>query len=295
MANFKVTTFINTAYGLPAGWTESYYTSSASSAGVLLGVVAANYVQSRRKLLHKDFALVAIRVNDVDKPQVSRYEFLGPADGGGIFPGSQGDGKAEAPFDGLLISIQTDVDRRRGFILRGLPKDVIDDSYSYVGDDNPQWLARYPAYLAEIFQDAGSGFPAPTTPWLVRRFTASDPQPATAIMAVGGNLGLDVTIGAQTTPPVVAKDFILVKGEQAAAWCNGRWKARAVANGPPCEILTYLKKRPIRGVPSIGGVTVQGLKIDYLPVQNLSLSRGAKRDTGRPFVRLVGKRRVMLG
>jgi hypothetical protein len=295
VATFKVTTFINSVVGLEAGWSESFYTTSGSSPTSVQNLLLVQYIPARVGLLAADYQVIASRVKDVDIPGSSVLSIYDPTFGRGTFPNTNTPGQAEQPFDGLLLSMQSVNGRRRGFILRGLAKGVINDTYNYVGQANPIWLRQSLAHANAIIDQNTPGTVA-FLPWALQRRVASPPEQIAAVLISLDRLSAVVSLNNNTIPPIAVNDVIRIKGDKGAAWFNGLWKVRKVTVGATVDLTLYPKKRPIRGTPTLGVTTVvQKLTTSYDLVNSVEINRGAKRDTGRPFGLLVGKRRVQQG
>jgi hypothetical protein len=295
VATFKVTSFINSVVGLEAGWSESFYTTSGSTPTSVSNLLLIQYIPARVGVLAADYQLIASRVRDVDIPGSSVLSIYDPTFGRGTFPNTNTPGQAEQPFDGLLLSMQSVNFRRRGFILRGIPKGVINDTYNYVGAANPNWTRQSQAHAQAILDNVQAGTVA-LLPWALQSRVPSPPEQIAAVVISLDRLSAVVSLNNNTIPPVAVNDVIRIKGDKGAAWFNGLWKVRKVTVGATFDLTLYPKKRPIRGTPTLGVTTVvQKLTTSYSLVNEVQVNRGAKKDTGRPFGLLVGKRRVQQG
>jgi hypothetical protein len=304
-ATFKITHFFNTIVGLPAGWTESFYTLTGSDVDSINSALG-QYENARRNLLHPDYAILGSRVTDVLNPRLTRTEIYKTSYGQGTFVGArQGDKEAEQPFDGLMIQLlsQTVIGssaprRARMFIMRGLPDVVIDDTYVYSGGDSARWNPAFQAWLRLVAVDNFAGGSPPLIPLAIRQFKTSQPQPIATATVSDDKLSIQITLANQTTPDAIAVgDTFKITGDKGAAWFNGLWKARnvTVTGGVP-TIISWPKKRPIRGTPALTTSTLcYRIGPGYAPIQKAKAVKGAKKSTGRPFFLLRGRRKVQLG
>ena len=297
---YKVTVFFESSTGLPAGWTESFYTNTGATVTDLAGRLDP-YISSRAFCLHPDYSMLGMRINDITVKQSSILILFTAAYGIGKCPGfTPGDGRAEQPFDGLLSILQTGGTRRRGFIMRGIPDVVIDDTYSYVGAGNALWSPQYDRWRAQVLGQRVGAFPPGTTPWLINNRQPSTQQIITSVTINPDRLGAVFGIANQTNPAIDINSIIRIRGDTGAAWFNGIWKVFTVVAATPPQIgwtvYTFPKRRPIRGTPNLSpSLKVTNITPGLLPVATVQPSRGAKRSTGRPFELLRGKRPVQQG
>jgi hypothetical protein len=294
-AIFKVDWIFDTVQGLGAGWTETFYYAAGTAAAALEFAQNGQYRQSRIMLLQADFGQPMIRVSDV---AIRGDSLIAQVEPGGIIgqypqPGRGAD-QSEQPWDGLLNRLLTTNQKRRMFIMRGLPVNVISNTYSYAPEAN--WGPLYDVWKAAAI----------AAPLLIRTQVTSlaGPPPVTflpvhpqSIGITGDQRSLALSFTAGQATQLTPGAFFLLSGVSEATPVNKRWRVKAMLPaqppGQPLDlVITSPGRRLLFGSPDATHAVVQPFAFDYLPILTIDPLRGARRATGRPFSPLRGRRPV---
>lgn len=291
MANIlaKVDYFFADAAPEPAGWTETTYILATSIQQALVNAIADGYVQPRLNLLHPNYSLREVRVSDTVQLKDSQIF---------IFPGLQGQGQynvaraagfqdtSEEPYDGLLIRLESTSLRRRMFIMRGLPVNVVTRDRGY--HPEAQWLNVFPLWVGAV--KVGTAWQI-----LLGSYAAVAPPDTMVVGADGRSLTFTwiagVPPGIVGPSPGIPASTLKVSGEAMAFPTNKLWRVRRVQGN---TVYTRPGLRKIKGVPALPifmslGSYAAGQVDNVIPIE------GRSRRTGRPSDELRGKRAVLRG
>jgi hypothetical protein len=296
MPIYKIDWLFDTVTGLGAGWTETFYFSAGTPAAAIDFAENGQYRQARITLLQADFGQPSIRVSDVAIRGDSLVATVQPGGIAGQYPQpGRGADQSEQPWDGLINRMIALPSHRRMFIMRGLPVNVITNTFSY--NPEPAWGPLY-----DVWRSA-----AINAPLLIRAQVTSlaGPPPVTflpvhpqSITITGDGRSLALSFAAGQTTQLTPGAFFLLTGVSSATPVNKRWRVRSLIPASPPgvtvdTVITAPGRRLLFGSPDATHAVAQPFAFDYLPIATIDPTRGGRRATGRPFSPLRGRRPVV--
>ncbi len=249
-----------------AGWSETYYYSSVDLPNVLVKAIVL--AKKRLACLPFSVALPYVRVAD-DAIQRDSLVYVPPAIYGAL---NQPDQQVDVPWNAILCRLSSGSLYRRQLYLRGAPDSLIVEPENLLG--LPSFTTPFNAFLKELS----------TANWAIRCFDRGPANPVKPINQIaklvtpvkinlpahGWNTGDKVRISHSAYRPVNAAWPIAVVDADNFVLLNS-----TVA--PPLDIF--------------GSGTAHRLVVVYEPIDQAIPVRQTKRNTGRPFDLLRGRRK----
>jgi len=268
----------------PAGWTENFYITATNIDNARDVANTATYINARLTLMPPAYALTAVRVTNPDIPGASRITTYAAGSANGLYPtpATFASDPSEEVYDALLLRLETVTGVRRMFLMRGLPTGVVTKTQGFA---NPAaWQPLFNSWVQQVL----------TIPFNIYNRIRTGPFPTSLVL-----LNLDLKSLVITFPgplptgitpvPTFQAPLIRLSGVTQASPVNHNWRIRAV-NAGTSSATTFPGRRTVFGTPS--GVTgqVYVLTPQGQQINNIAAVRGVKKNTGRPFDLLRGRR-----
>jgi len=282
VGDVKATYFFQTLKPPAAGWTENWYmTGFPNLDNGLIAAVSAGYTAPRIGILSADYVLTHARVVSAD-PGVkgaSRVIYLDTASGTGklVPPGSLID-YSEEPYDALLIRFELPGGRRRPFLMRGLPSQVVAQVASF----------QMPVWWQTPFNLWSANMVSGTSP-LKSRITSLGTEDVWDSVGVSSidNRSLILTKAAGLPAGYTVGATFKITLPAAAPNLTGFYHVKTVG-------VTTITTQPARSswpaftpLPALTRLATYSYQVPT----GFTQLRGVKRSTGRPFDLLRGQRR----